>query len=238
MRRAVTTLVTVTALAAAGLVVAPVASAAPVDPTVTSTKATPKKILIQVGSGAQATATATFNDPDATINQVRWTVFIPGGGQYGPYTTAGTTIGDSRTFEVKYYATTSNQPGKYRVKFEPLPKTGITFGTTPIANVTFIVQHRTKIFVSNGSSAQRGSKVKFYGRFYPQNPGVKGQKLTLWFQPKGSKKFTKVDKTQVSKLYNYNFGKRTVKKSGKYRVKFAGSKYLRATKIAQPFTVY
>jgi hypothetical protein len=237
MRRAVTTLVTVTALAAAGLVVAPVASAA-VDPTVTSASAAPKKMLIQVVGNATTTMRATFNDPDATINQVMITVFIPGGGKFGPYTYSGTFSGGSFSIEKSYIASNANPPGKYRVKFEALPKTGITYTTTPIARTSFVVEQRTRILVSNGASAQRGYKMKFYGAFYPKNTGVKGKTLTLWFQPKGKKKFTKVDTTKVSKLYGYNFGKRTVKKSGKYRVKFAGTKYLRATKVTSVFTVY
>ena len=238
MRRFITAIMTIAALAVSGLEVAPAASAA-VDPTVTSASATPKKILIQINGSATTTMSATFHDPDATINYATYTVFIPGGGTYGPYNSSGTTVGDSRMFEVAYRASNSNPPGKYRVKFEAVPKGGVTYTTTPIARTSFIVQHRTKIYVSNAPYAPHpGYKMKFYGTFYPKNAGVKGKTLTLWFQPKGKKKFTKVDTTKVSKLYNYNFGKRTVKKSGKYRVKFAGTQYLRATKIVQPFTVY
>jgi len=238
MRRFVTAIMTITALAVSGLVVAPAASAA-VDPTVASASAAPKKILIQIGGSAETVVTATFNDPDATINQAAVTVFIPGGGQYGPYTYSGTTVGDSRVFEITYRASNSNPPGKYRVKFEAIPKAGTTYAAPVIARTPFVVQHRTKIIQSNNPWAPHpGYLMKFYGLFYPQNPGVKGKKLTLWFQPKGKRKFTKVDATQVSKLYKYNFGKMKVNRSGKYRVKFAGTNFLRATKSTVVFTVY
>jgi hypothetical protein len=238
MRRFVTSSITIAALAASGLVVAPTASAA-VDPTVVSASAAPKKILIQIGGSAQTTMSATFNDPDATIYRAEVTVLIPGGGKYGPYTYSGTTAGDSRIFDIPYTASNSNPPGKYRVKFEALPNPGITYSVTPIARTTFVVQHRTRIVQSNNPWAPHpGYLMKFYGLFYPQNPGVKRKTLTLWFQPKGQRKFTKVDTTQVSKLYKYNFGKIRVKKSGKYRVKFAGTKFLRPTKSTVVFTVY
>jgi hypothetical protein len=240
MRRTLLAAAVATAVTLAGIATAPAASAV-TEPTVAGTSVSPKKFLIQIGGGGSPlfTQTATFNDPDETINSVLWTVVFPGGsGQYGPYATSGgTRTGSTITFSRTYGATSANAPGRYTVRFKAVPKSGITYASSHIASASFVVNHRTRIV----STYQRtsGHKLRFSGWFYPHYAHAKGKKLILSVKQKGSKKFTKLDKTKVRKDATFRYPRHKLRKGpGKYRVAFKGDKYSMKSRTTSDYVVY
>ncbi len=240
-RRILTTMVVASAVSLSGVVLAPTASAAVTEPTAISATATPKKLLLKVKVPSQPSTTleAAFDDPDNTIGIGQLTIVYPGGGKYGPSNATPVTIGNTKTFSRVYVPTIANPPGVYRVKFEALPKSGITYTERHVAKAEFTVIHQTKMsLVASPGSAKKGQKVKFYGSFYPHYKHVKGKKVILSYKKKGTDKFVKLATTRLTNTATFNFDKVKVTKSGKARVKFKGTKYYVDSRKTIKYTVY
>ncbi len=236
-----TSIVAASAVAVSGVVIAPAASAV-TEPTAISATASPTSFTIQIkiASDPLFALSGAFNDPDDTIQSFQYTVYFPhDGGQFGPYNANAVKSGDTKSVTANYRASNANPAGTYEIRFKPVPKAGITYATNPVAKTTFVVKHRTRmVLLASPGSALRGQKVKFYGYFYPSYSHVKGKKLILKFKAKGKKKFSKVRTTTVSKTANFRFKYIDVKKSGKYRVIFKGTKYYVESRKTIKYSVY
>jgi len=238
MRRTLLIGLTAAAVLSTSLLAVP-ASGALADPTVIDASASPKSQLIKIsGSPVFETLTASFDDPDATIANALVTIRWPGGKTSS--TVNGTTNGSTRSFTYgNFRPTNANAPGVYKVSFKAVPKTGITYGTTPVARTSFVIKHQTRLIVSaQAPSPKRGVLVRFSGSFYPKYSHAKGKKLILSYDKAGApKRFVKMSTTEVTKYATYRFDRIRVYKTGKWRVTFKGDKYSNKSAVTMKYTV-